>query len=109
MATKLTDTKTGITATGVQAPNTLTKWPEFGATVTARLTAGTCTVQLRAWNDSSAKEILATFVLPVPAGVKAGDLHDSLPVFSPWDNFDYNVTAISGGGTLTMSVVGVGV
>lgn len=108
MATKLTDSR-ALTTTGVADPTTLTKWPEFGATVTAHLTTGTATVQLRAWTNGNAKEVLATFVLPVPAGSKAGDMFDSLPVFATYDDFDYNVTAISGGGTLTMTVTGVGV
>ena len=59
----------------------------------------------------SAKEILATFTLPVPSGSKVGDVFDSLPVFSIWDNWDWNVTTLTGTGTptLRLSCVGVGV
>lgn len=109
MATKLTDTQTTTTA-GTKAPATLTKWPEGGATAQVSLSTGTATVQLRAWvNGTTSKEILATFTLPVASGSKTGDLYDSLPVFTIWNNWDWNVVAISGGGTLTLGLVGVGV
>lgn len=110
MGTKLTDTQT-VTTTGVKAPATLTKFPEYGATVGVELTGGgSCTVQFRAWANGSEsnKEILATFVLPVVGGVKNGDTFDHLPIFSTWDNWDWNVTAIATG-TARLSVVGVGV
>jgi len=114
MGTKLTDTKTA-SATGVNDPATLTKWPEYGGTATVSMDAGgtqTATVQLRAWNTNAGtpqKEILATFVLPVSGGPKNGDLFDSLPIFSCWDDFDWNVTALGAGATVRMSFVGVGV
>lgn len=113
MATKLTDTQ-DITTTGVKNPATMVKFPEFGATFTAALQAGgtqTATVQLRAWNTSTSSqpEILATFVLPVSGGAKNGDLFDSIPVFSTWDDWDWNVTALGAGATLRLSAVGVGV
>jgi hypothetical protein len=102
------DTQTQTT-TGVKAANSLTKFPEFGATASVGLTAGTATVQLRAWNDSGYKEILATFTLPVASGAKAGDLFDSAVIASQWENFDWNVTAISGGGTLRLTLSGSGI
>jgi hypothetical protein len=112
MATKLTDTQT-TTTTGTKTPATMTKFPEFGATFTADLSGGTsptATVQIRAWNVSmTTKEILGTIVLPVSGGLKNGDAFDSLPVFSTWDNWDWNVVAITGSGTLRLSAVGVGV
>lgn len=111
MATRLIDTQTSISTTGVKPPATLTKWPEGGATAQVGIsgTSPTCTVQLRAWNNSAFKEILATFVLPVVGGAKNGDLFDSLPVFSIWENWDWNVTAIGGTPNLTLTLVGVGV
>ena len=109
MATKLTDVVT-TTTSGAKAPASLTKFPEFGATASVALSAGSAVVQLRAWNITGFKEVLGTFTLPVPAGSpKATDMFDSLPVFSTWDQFDWNVTAISGGGTLTMKLVGLGI
>lgn len=113
MGTKLTDTQTATT-TGAKNPATLSKWPEYGATATVAMEAGgtqTATVQLRAWNNgaSSFKEVLATFVLPVSGGVKNGDLFDSLPVFSTWDNWDWNVVSIGASATVRLSLVGVGV
>lgn len=113
MGTKLTDTQ-DVTTTGVKSPATLSKFPEFGGTFTAALQAGgtqTATVQLRAWNNntSGTPEILATFVLPVVGGAKNGDLFDSFPVFSCWDDWDWNVTALGAGATLRLSAVGVGV
>ena len=112
MATKLTDTQT-VSATGAVNPATMTKFPEGGATFSAIMEAGgtqTATVQLRAWNTSMAvKEVLWTAVLPVVGGSKNGDLFDSLPVFSVWDDWDWNVTALGAGATLRLSAVGVGV
>lgn len=108
MATHLLDTQ-DVTTIGVKAAATLTKFPELGATASVGLTTGTATVQLRAWNHSSYKEILATFVLPVASGSKAGDLFDSLVIASSWEFFDWNVAAISGGGTLKLMLSGVGV
>lgn len=108
MATHLLDTQTQTT-TGIKAAATLTKFPEFGATASVGLSSGTATVSLRAWNSSSYKETLATFVLPVPSGVKTGDLFDSAVVASQWENFDWNVSAISGGGTLTLTLSGSGI
>lgn len=114
MATKLTDTQT-VTTTGVKAPATMTKFPEGGATFSVEQSSGTvtaATVQLRAWNASmTGKEILATFTLPVPSGSKINDMFDSLPVFSIWDNWDWNVVTLTGTSTptLRLSAVGVGV
>lgn len=114
MGTKLTDTQTQTT-TGVKDPATLTKWPEYGATATVNMEAGgtqTATVQLRAWNYTTGtpvKEVLATFVLPVVGGLKNGDLYDSLPVYSTWDDWDWNVVSLGAGGTVRLSLTGVGV
>lgn len=108
MTTHMLDSQT-VTTTGVKAAATLTKMPEFGSTASVGITAGTCTVNLRAWNSSSYKEILASFVLPVASGSKAGDLFDSAVIASSWENFDWNVTAISGGGTLTLTLSGTGI
>ena len=110
MATKLKDEITAITTTGVKAPATLSKFPEFGATIGVEINAGSCTVQFRAKRASADTnpEVLATFVLPVVGGPKNGDLFDSLPIFSIWDTFDWNVTAISGA-TARLTVTGVGV
>lgn len=113
MGTKLTDTQ-DVTTTGVKNPATMTKFPDFGATFSVALQAGgtqTATVVLRAWNTSlsAQPEILATFVLPVVGGAKNGDLFDSLPIFSDWDDWDWNVTALGAGATLRLSAVGVGV
>ena len=112
MASKLTDTQT-VAAAGVVNPATLAKFPEGGATFSAAMEAGgtqTATVQLRAWNTSmTVKEVLWTCVLPVVGGTKNGDLFDSLPVFSIWDDWDWNVSALGAGATLRLSAVGVGV
>lgn len=109
MATHMFDTQTQTT-TGVKAANSLSKFPEFGATASVGLSTGTATVALRAWNNSSYKETLATFTLPVAdGGVKNGDMFDSVVIASQWENFDWNVTAISGGGTLTLTLSGTGI
>ena len=108
MGSKLKSIKTPITAVGTYDPD-LTKAPEGGFTVTARIDVGACIVQVRGWADPLAKEVLGTFTLPVPSGPKAGDMYDTLPVFATYDDIDYNVTSISGGAALTISAVGVGV
>ena len=110
MAAKLTDSKTA-TAIGAVA-NTLNKFPEGGCTFGVQLSAGTAVVQVRAWTSSTtAKEVLATFTLPIAANAtfKANDLFDDFPVFTIWDNWDWNVVDIQGGGTLTLKAIGVGV
>ncbi len=108
MAQHMLDTQ-AVATTGVKAPASLAKFPEFGATASVGLTAGSATVQLRAWNNSSYKEILRTFTLPVASGAKTGDLFDSEVVAAQWENWDWNVTAISGGGTLTLTLSGSGI
>lgn len=97
------------TTVGVKTAGSLIKFPEFGATANVGLSAGSATVQLRAWNNSAYKEVLATFVLPVVGGAKAGDMFDSAVIASQWEMFDWNVQAISGGGTLTCSLSGAGI
>jgi len=123
MATKQTDSLTltaGTLTTGLKNPASLTKWPELGATVTVRAPGATsgspAIVELRVWTDASAKEVLATFTLPVPAvddagnaNANAGALFDSLPAFSTWDDFEYNVVAIGAATSIVCSVTGVGV
>jgi hypothetical protein len=110
MAQHLFDTQQ-VTTTGVKAPATLTKFPEFGATASVLVAGGTATatVALRAWNISGAKEVLATFVLPVASGTKTGDLFDSLVVAAQWENWDWNVLALGSGATLTLALSGAGV
>lgn len=108
MAIRLTDSQT-TTSAGIKNPATLTKWPEGGANVTVGVTTGTAVVELWAWISSSYKEKLASFTLPVPAGQdKAGDLYDSLPVESIWTDWEWNVVSLSGGGTLSLVLVGLG-
>ena len=110
MAVKLTESTTHTT-TGSKVP-TMGKFPEGGATFSVSVSAGTptCTVQLRAWNTSMTdKEILGTFVLPFVGVPKDGNLFDSLPVFSVWDNWYWNIVAIGAGATVRLSCVGVGV
>lgn len=102
MATILTDSQS-TTTTGVKAPATVTKFPEFGATFAVGLTAGSATVQLKAWVNPSYKEVLATFTLS-----DATELSDALPVSSVWTDWEWNVTALSGGGTLTLGMIGRG-
>lgn len=119
MASKLTDTQTltgGTLTTGVKNPATLTKFPEAGATFQVAATGATAgssntfIVQLRAWVVGvAAPEILAEFELPVPDGIKTGDLFDSIPVFSVWDDWDWNVTQVGTATSVTLSAVGVGV
>lgn len=110
MATHMFDTQTQTT-TGVKAANSLSKFPEFGATAEVGVASGTptLTVQLRAWNNSSFKEILATFVLPVTSGSKTGDLFDSAVISAQWENFDWNITAIGAGATATLTLSGSGI
>lgn len=108
MATKVTDNFGSITATGTYNPASITKAPEGGFTATFGITAGSCTVRLRAWNNATYKETLATVTLPVPSGSKAGDLFDTVPVNYTYDDIDIVVDAIATG-TLTVNVVGVGV
>lgn len=107
MATHYLDAQNVLTS-GVKPAQSLTKFPEFGATASIGSTGVSATVQFRAWNNSSFKEILATFVLPVPSGSKAGDMFDSAVIASQWENFDWNVVAISGG-TLTLTLSGSGI
>lgn len=108
MAVKLTEPPIVVSTTGIKTPAVLTKYPEGGATFSARVTpGGSATVRLRAWVESGAKETLATFVLPCTQPGKVGDLYDSLPVFSVWDGYDWSVDAISG--TVTLGTVGVGI
>jgi hypothetical protein len=102
MTVKYTDTQT-VTTTGVKNPATLTKWPEGGATASVGLTAGTATVELRTWVNSSDKEVLATFMLG-----GAEPMFGTLAVFSIWADWEWNVTAISGGGTLRLDLTGIG-
>lgn len=110
MAQHMFDTQ-AVTTAGVKAAATLTKFPEFGATASVLVAGGTptATVQLRAWNNSNAKEILATFVLPVQSGAKAGDLFDSAVIAAQWENFDWNVTQLGAGATLTLTLSGSGI
>jgi len=107
---KQTDTQT-TTTTGVKPAATLTKAPEYGFTATVRVAGGTATatVQLRAWVESGAKEVLASFTLPATATGKVGDLYDTAVVAATYDGFDWNVTALGSGATLTLTVVGVGI
>jgi hypothetical protein len=118
MATKLTDTQTlsgGSLTTGVKNPTTLTKFPEGGATfqvsAAGSLSASPAIVQLRGWvNGVSTPEILATFTIPVPTGSKINDMYDSQPVFSIWDDWDWNVTQVGASTTsIVLGCVGVGV
>lgn len=110
MANHMFDTKT-VTTVGVKTPFTLTKFPEFGATASVVVSGGTptATVSLRAWNDTSAKEILATFTLPVASGSKSGDLFDSAVIAAQWESFDWNVTAIGSGASLILTLSGSGI
>jgi hypothetical protein len=100
-----------VTTTGVKAPNSLTKWPEFGGTAQVAVSGGTATatVELRAWNISGAKETLAQFVLPVASGAKAGNLFDSVVVASQWENWDWNVLALGAGASLQLTLSGSGI
>lgn len=110
MARHMFDTQSATT-TGVKVAATLTKFPEFGATASVGVSGGTATatVQLRAWNDAGMKEVLATFTLPVSSGAKAGDLYDSAVIASQWENFDWNVSALGAGATLTLTLSGSGI
>lgn len=110
MAVHMFDTQS-VTTTGVKAPATLTKFPEFGGTASVLVAGGTATatVSLRAWNNTGAKEILATFTLPVASGSKTGDLFDSAVIAAQWENFDWNVTALGAGATLTLTLSGSGI
>lgn len=108
MATRVSET-ISITTTGVKTPATVVQFPLGGATVSLHAPAATegspVEVQVRAWNISAAKEVLATIRLPVPDGMKAGDLFDSVPVFSIWKNWDLNVLSVNG--TVTAAIEGV--
>lgn len=111
MAQHLSDNQTQNT-TGIKNPATLTKWPEGGATASVGVSGGVATavIELWAWNSPSYKERLASFTLPVPVGEdKAGDLFDSLPVASIWEDWEWNITAIGAGATVTLTLCGVGV
>jgi hypothetical protein len=105
MATKLTDTLTGISTTGTKNPSTLTKWPEFGATAQVALSGVgvSATVRLTAWVIGGKPETLATFVL------NAAKTYDSVPIFSTWDDWAWEVDAVSDATGLTLALVGVGV
>jgi hypothetical protein len=116
MATKVQDTLTlsgGSLTTGVKDPQSITKAPEGQFTVTVYAPGATsgspAVVQLRAWTNSSAKEVLATFTLPVPSGSKANDVYDTLPVYATYDDIDYNVTSVGAATSIVISVTGVGV
>lgn len=114
MAQHMFDTQ-AVTTAGIKPMATLTKMPEFGGTASILVAGGaaTATVQFRAWNIAPAKEILKTFVLPVPTGTyagdaKTGDLFDSLVVAAQYENCDWNVTALGAGATLTLTFSGTG-
>lgn len=110
MAQKLLDVKTGVTAAGQVSPATLTKWPEGGATAQVQLSAGTAVVRLRGSVITNQYEDIATFTLPVPVGEEnEGALTDWELIPATFDKFVWNVDSISGGGSLTLAVVGVGV
>lgn len=114
MAQHMFDTQVAST-TGIKPAATLTKFPEFGGTASIVVSGGdaAATVQLRAWNTASAKEILKTFVLPVPAGTyeadaKTGDLFDSQVIAAQYENFDWNVMLLGAGASVTLTLSGTG-
>lgn len=110
MANHMFDTQSQTT-TGVKAANSLTKFPEFGATASVGVAGGTptLTVSLRGWNNNAFKEILATFTLPVSSGTKTGDLFDSAVIAAQWENWDWSITAIGAGATATLTLSGSGI
>jgi hypothetical protein len=109
MAQHYFDTQT-VNSTGAKPPASLGKFPEFGGTASALVsTGGTATVALRAWNIAGAKEVLATFVLPVASGSKAGDLFDTVVVAAQYEQFDWNVLQLSNGASLTLAFSGSGI
>jgi hypothetical protein len=103
MATILTDSQTQ-TAVGEYAPATMVKFPEFGATFSVGLTAGTATIELRAWVNPSYKQVLATFNLDVEA-----EASGAVPVSSVWTDWDWNVTSVTGSPTISLDAIGRGV
>ncbi|MBE7419851.1 MAG: hypothetical protein HS128_19265 [Ideonella sp.] len=113
MATKLIDSQsTG--STGVKAPAMLTKWPEGGASAQVALSGGAgggaAVVRLRVGNIVGTKEDIATFTLPVPAGEpNAGSLHDIAVIPATFDEWDWVVDSLTGGGALALALVGLGV
>lgn len=114
MAQHMFDTQ-AVTTAGIKPMATLTKMPEFGGTASILVAGGaaTATVQFRAWNITSAKEILKTFVLPVPAGTyeadaKTGDLFDSQVIAAQYENFDWNVMLLGAGASVTLTLSGTG-
>ena len=118
MATKVEDTQTlsgGSLTTGVKNPATMTEFPVGGCTFQVSAAGSTggspAIVQLRGWvNGVSTPEILATFTIPVPSGAKIGDMYDSLPVYSIWDDWDWNVTQVGASTTsIVLGACGVGV
>lgn len=111
MAQHLSDTQTA-TSTGIKNPATLSKWPEGGATASVGVAGGTPTavIELWVWNNSAMKERIASFTLPVPVGEdKAGDLYDSLPVSSIWEDWEWNIVELGSGATATLTLVGLGI
>ena len=105
MGTKLTDTLTAVTTTGTKNPATLTRWPEFGATAQVALSGVgvSATVRLVAWVIGGKPETLATFNL------SATRTYDSVPIFSTWDDWAWEVDAVNDATGLTLALVGVGV
>jgi hypothetical protein len=105
MASKLTDTLTGVTTTGTKNPATLTKFPELGGTFQAALSgSGTsATVRLTAWNIGANPLTLATMTL------SSGTPSEAVPVFATYDDWAWEVDAVSDSTGLTLTCVGVGV
>lgn len=78
--------------------------PELGGSVQFSLSTGTCEVELRVWNMVGKPEVVGTVSLPMASG----QMYRTVPFTYTFGGWDYNIKALTGGGTLTATMVGVG-
>lgn len=104
---KVTNTVT-MNTTGVFSPSAgtppRTEAPELGGSVQFSLSTGTCEVELRVWNIVGKPEVVGTVSLPM----ETGQMYRIVPFTYTFGSWDYNVKALTGGGVITATMVGVG-
>lgn len=83
---------------GSVTPQLIPNFPEFGLSVLFRLTKGSATVRL--YGDST---IVATIQLPKLSGELAGEMQDQSKMVGQYSQWHWEITAISGGGTVYCS------
>jgi hypothetical protein len=99
-----------VNTAGVRLPASPgARWPEGGASIQARLSVGACVVGVEVSNILGVYDEIVEVTLPVPAGDEgAGALVDSISIPAHYRGYRYNVKSITGGGTLTLGLAGIG-